>query len=229
MTGLLLIDDDVQFCELLSEYLQGQGFDVTAEHDGNAGLDSALAGDFDLAILDIMLPGRDGIEVLKSLRRQSRLPVLMLTARGDDVDRIVGLELGADDYLPKPCNPREVVARIRAILRRAAEAQASTPAVLEVAGIRVDPGGRTASADGNPLALTSTEFAILELLMRSAGRVVTKEDISRKGLGRELGRYDRAVDMHISNIRRKLGQFPDGRDRIETVRGIGYQLISPSS
>ena len=225
MERLLLIDDDVEFCSLLGEYLSGQGFAVEAVHDGDRGLALARGGGYGIVVLDVMLPGRDGVEVLRELRRESNLPVLMLTARGDDVDRIVGLELGADDYLPKPCNPREVAARLRAILRRTATPP--NPVVLEVAGLRLKSADRTVAVGDQPVPLTSTEFSILELLMVRAGSVVTKEEISERALGRTLGRYDRSIDMHLSNIRRKVGALPDGRDRIETVRGAGYQLIRP--
>ena len=161
--------------------------------------------------------------MLRELRRESALPVLMLTARGDDVDRIVGLELGADDYLPKPCNPREVVARLRAILRRAGPVEESGP--MDVAGLIVDPEDRTARVADHVLALTSTEFSMLAHLASRAGRVVSKGELSEQVLGRPLGRYDRGVDMHVSNLRRKLPPLADGRDRIETVRGTGYQLV----
>lgn len=227
MNKVLLVDDDVEFCALLSEYLAGQGFDVRSVNSGEDGLEAAGSGDFDIMILDVMLPGRDGIAVLRELRGRSSLPVLMLTARGDDVDRIVGLELGADDYLPKPCNPREVSARLRAILRRSeADGRAAS---RQVADLVVDSAERSVRVGDRTIDLTSTEFAILSVLADAAGRVVPKASLSEKALGRELGRYDRAVDMHVSNLRRKLGPLSDGRERIETVRGIGYQLIDPGS
>ncbi len=223
MANVLIVDDDIGFCGLLGEYLEGQGFSVASVHDGEAGLSLARVGDHDIVVLDVMLPGLDGIEVLRELRRESALPVLMLTARGDDVDRIVGLELGADDYLPKPCNPREVVARLRAILRRAGSVEETGR--TEIAGLTVDPGDRTARVGGEVLDLTSTEFSMLAHLAARAGKVVSKGELSERVLGRPLGRYDRGVDMHVSNLRRKLPPLPDGRDRIETVRGTGYQLI----
>lgn len=224
MAKILLIDDDQTFCVLLREYLTKQGFAVELAHDGEAGLARAIAGDHDIVLLDVMLPGRDGVDVLRELRRAGDRPVLMLTARGDDVDRIVGLELGADDYLPKPCNPREVVARVRAILRRSDRAAAAP--TIDVADLSVDPGERTAQLRGEALSLTSTEFDLLRLLALHAGRAVTKAELSEQVLGRPLGPYDRSIDMHISNLRRKLGTLADGRERIETIRGVGYQLLS---
>ncbi|MEM9301291.1 MAG: response regulator [Pseudomonadota bacterium] len=225
MTRVLLVDDDPTFCELLGEYLRAQDMNVDAVHDGDAGLRRALAGDHEIVVLDVMLPGRDGIDVLRELRRAVDLPVLMLTARGDDVDRIVGLELGADDYLAKPCNPREVVARIRAILRRVD--RTLDLGTVDVAGLVVNPGDRTATLAGVALELTSTEFSMLHFLAARAGRSVTKADLSEHVLGRPLGPYDRSIDMHVSNLRRKLSPLPDGRDRIETIRGVGYQMLLP--
>lgn len=221
----LLVDDDQEFCALLGDYLKTQGIAVTTAYDGPTGFERACQTSADIVVLDVMLPGFDGIEVLRRLRERSDLPVLMLTARGEDVDRIIGLELGADDYLAKPCNPREVVARIRAILRRASRSPG--PALAQVAGLHIDPGSRTVTLDGQSLTLTSTEFSILEVLAQQAGQPVSKEALSEQALGRPLGRYDRAVDMHLSNLRRKLGPLADGRDRIETIRGVGYQLLIP--
>jgi len=226
MNEVLLIDDDREFCELLSEYLHGRGFAVTAVHDGEEGLVTARQPGPEIIILDVMLPSMDGIEVLRELRRASELPVLMLTARGDDVDRIVGLELGADDYLAKPCNPREVAARLQAILRRSGEARGEREA-FEVGDLHLDSADRSVRVGSAEVAVTSTEFSVLAVLVRSAGSVVTKERMSEEGLGRPLGRHDRALDMHLSHLRRKLGPLPDGRDRIETVRGVGYQLLRP--
>jgi two-component system response regulator CpxR len=217
---VLLADDDRELCELLREYLEQEGFSVRLAHDGEAALEAARAPDLDALVLDIMMPAPNGIEVLKRLRRESALPVVMLTARGDDLDRILGLELGADDYLPKPCNPRELVARLRAVLRRSAGAQA--PGVLCVQDLELHPGSRQLLRDGERLDLTSTEFSLAQVLLQRAGTVVSKRDLYLAALGREPVRFDRSVDMHLSNLRRKLGPAPGGGARIETVRGIGY-------
>lgn len=225
MKRVLLIDDDTELCDLMVEYLGRESFEVDSRHRGDAGLDAARSGGYDICILDIMLPGLSGTEVLRQLRESSSLPVLMLTARGDDVDRIIGLELGADDYLPKPFNPRELLARLRAILRRSPLSESATGPVA-AGDLCLHPGSREATRDGAPLSLTSTEFSILEVLMRRQGEVVDKDTLSRQGLGRPLGRFDRSIDMHLSNLRRKLGPGPDGGHRIETVRGVGYLLKS---
>ncbi|AOU99827.1 DNA-binding response regulator [Acidihalobacter yilgarnensis] len=224
MNRVLLIDDDEELCEMLAEYLEAEGFDVTSAHNGEDGVQQALAGDADAVVLDIMLPGQSGLESLRQIRQQSLVPVLMLTAKGDDVDRIVGLELGADDYLPKPCNPRELVARLRAVLRRATPG--ASRETLRVGEVTLRSAERVAEWAGERMALTSTEFNLLETLARQAGRVVSKEEISERVLGHPLSRYDRSVDVHVSNLRRKLGQLPDGRSPIQTVRGIGYQLVA---
>lgn len=224
MNRVLLIDDDEELCEMLAEYLEAEGFEVVAAHNGEEGVQRALAGDADAAVLDIMMPGQSGLESLRQIRQQSLMPVIMLTAKGDDVDRIVGLELGADDYLPKPCNPRELVARLRAVLRRASPG--ATREMLRVGDVTIRSAERVAEWAGERIALTSTEFNLLETLARQAGRVVSKEEISERVLGHPLSRYDRSVDVHVSNLRRKLGQLPDGRSPIQTVRGIGYQLVA---
>ncbi|AOV15828.1 DNA-binding response regulator [Acidihalobacter aeolianus] len=224
MNRVLLIDDDEELCEMLAEYLEAEGFEVLAAHNGEEGVQRALAGDADAAVLDIMMPGQSGLESLRQIRQQSLMPVIMLTAKGDDVDRIVGLELGADDYLPKPCNPRELVARLRAVLRRASPG--ATREMLRVGDVTIRSAERVAEWAGERIALTSTEFNLLETLARQAGRVVSKEEISERVLGHPLSRYDRSVDVHVSNLRRKLGQLPDGRSPIQTVRGIGYQLVA---
>jgi len=226
MTRILLVDDDVELCEMLTEYLSPEGFEVTAVHDGAAGVQEAAAGGYDAVVLDVMLPGKNGIEVLRELRRESRVPVLMLTAKGDDVDRIIGLELGADDYLPKPCNPRELVARLRAILRRTGETGTAAGEPLRVGPLTLRPAERVAQWHDKPLTLTSTEFNVLEALARRAGRVVAKGELSERALGRPLTPYDRSIDMHVSSLRRKLGSGADGRSPIETVRGVGYQWIA---
>ena len=221
---VLIVDDDDEFATLLAEYLGAEGFDVRTANDGPRGLADATAKPPALMILDVMLPGKSGIEVLRELRMHSTLPVLMLTARGDDVDRIVGLELGADDYLPKPCNPREVVARIRAILRRSQDA--APAAELRAGPLRLNVASRRARYGDTALDLTSTEFAILEALMRRAGAAVSKDELSRAALNRPLGRYDRSVDMHISHVRKKLQAAGAGEDPVHTIRGVGYQLVS---
>lgn len=237
MQRVLLIDDDVELCRMLAEYLEGEGFRVHAVHDGERGAAQAVSGDHDVVVLDVMLPGLNGVEALRRIRSASHVPVLMLTARGDEIDRVVGLEVGADDYLSKPCSPRELVARLRAILRRTAAGALATGngapvtgdagrTVLQSGQVAVRPGERIATWAGTPLDLTSTEFNMLEVLVRHAGRVVSKGELSEHGLGRPLARFDRSVDMHVSHLRRKLGQLADGRAPIQTVRGIGYQYVS---
>lgn len=224
MTKILLVDDDVELAGLLGEYLQQDGFDITAVHNGADGISEALSGQYALAVLDVMMPQLNGIEVLRRVREQSALPVLMLTARGDDTDRIVGLELGADDYVPKPCTPRELAARIRAILRRAQNSDAATGPLI-VGPLTLRSEQRQAEWDGKPLELTSTEFNLLEVLARNAGRTVSKANLSELGLGRPLARFDRSIDVHLSSIRHKIGQLPDGRSCIQTIYRQGYQLI----
>ncbi len=220
---ILLIDDDAELLALLREYLEQEGFVVGAETVPEQGVAAALSGRYDIVVLDVMMPRIDGIEVLRRIRAAGTLPVLMLTARGDDGDRILGLELGADDYVPKPCTPRELAARVRAILRRVQAAPAEGP--LTVGSLYLHPGQRRAEWAGEPLALTSTEFNLLELLARNAGRAVSKSELSEHALGRPLARYDRAIDVHLSSIRHKLGTLPDGRSCIQTVYRVGYQLI----
>jgi two-component system, OmpR family, response regulator CpxR len=226
-TRLLLIDDDTELCELLTEYLGTAGFSVAVAHDADAGLGRALGGEYGLIILDVMLPGLNGFEILKRIRARSAVPVLMLTARGDEVDRIVGLEIGADDYLPKPFNPRELVARIQAILRRAGTPRplngASGPAERVVVGdVDLDSRARVVHCAGRVVELTGAEFALLETLLREAGRVVPRDDLSKTALGRRLVPFDRSIDMHMSNLRKKLGPGPGGNERIKTVRSMGY-------
>jgi two-component system response regulator CpxR len=224
MSRILLADDDVELGAMLAEYLDREGFTVDVAHDGEAALTAARRGGYDVVVLDVMMPRRNGFDVLRALRATSRVPVLMLTARGEDVDSIVGLELGADDYLAKPCNPRVLVARIRAVLRRA-EAKppgAARGEAIVVGDVELDPGSRSVQQHGKPVELTSTEFSVLEVLLRHAGEVVNKAELSQAALGRELGRYDRSLDMHVSNLRKKLGPAPSGEERIKTVRGVGY-------
>ena len=224
MTRLLLADDDEELCEMLREYLRGEGFEVDAAHDGVAALNLALGGEYDLVVLDVMMPLLNGFDVLRKLRPKSLMQVLMLTARDGDVDSIVGLELGADDYLAKPCNPRVLAARIRAVLRRtgADSHDAGGEHDLRLGDIELQRGARRVLLAGRPVELTSTEYSVLTALLQSAGRVVSKESLSENALGRKLTRYDRSLDMHISNLRRKLGVLPDGQERVQTVRGVGY-------
>lgn len=223
MARILLADNDIELSEMLVDYLTEEGFEVDTAYDGDAALNKALANQYDLLILDVMMPNRNGFDVLRELRAQSLLPVLMLTARGDDVDSIVGLELGADDYLAKPSNPRVMVARIRAILRRAETHNGNERAdQIALDDIVMHTGSRTVVCGNNPISMTSTEFSVLDVLLREAGNIVTKASLSERALGRKLSRYDRSLDMHVSNLRRKLGPQPDGQERIKTVRGIGY-------
>ncbi len=224
MSEILLIDDDVELCELVSEYLGGEGFSVEVAHNGADGLSRAQEGRRDLVILDVMLPGLSGFEVLRKLREVSSVPVLMLTARGEDVDRIVGLEMGADDYLAKPFNPRELAARMRAVLRRAS----SGPETRDRVGaddVVVDLGNRSVRVADREISLTGVEFSLLETLIRSAGSVVSRDDLSRAALFRRASAFDRSLDVHISNLRRKLGPSEAGNERIKTVRGLGYQYV----
>ncbi len=217
-----MVDDDVELCSLVSEYLRPEGFQVEAVHDGKTGLTRALSGDHLLAVLDVMLPAMNGFDVLRRIRDSSRIPVLLLTARGEDVDRIVGLEIGADDYLPKPFNPRELVARIRAILRRTqAKGEAPVPDVIRVGDVELDPATRTVQHRGKPVELTSVEFSLLQVLLREAGRVVTREALVDEVLGRKFSPFDRSIDMHVSKVRKKLGDS-DSEDHIKTIRGAGY-------
>jgi two-component system response regulator CpxR len=217
------VDDDDELSSLLTELLTREGFRVDTQNDGRRGLAAALNGGYDLMVLDVMLPGLDGFEILKRVRREARLPILMLTARGEDEDRIVGLDLGADDYLSKPFNTRELVARIRAILRRLENRMAGDR--FEVNGISIDPGSRQVLRQGQPVEVTTFEFDILETLMRSAGRVVSRDELMEELYGRKATPFDRSVDMHISHLRRKLeGDTP----LIKTVRGVGYQFVRSS-
>ncbi|MEM8995425.1 MAG: response regulator transcription factor [Acidobacteriota bacterium] len=227
MPKVLLIDDDTELCALHDEILRAEGFDVVLAFDGERGLEVMAASDPDIVVLDVMMPGIGGVETLRRIRRASQIPILMLTARGDDIDRIVGLELGADDYVTKPCTPRELVARLRAILRRVQErGRPAAATALEAGALVVDPASRGARWKGAPLELTSTEFNLLEQLIRQAGRVVSKEELSERALGRKLTRYDRSIDVHLSHLRAKLGELEDGRSPIQTVRGLGYQLVA---
>ena len=229
MSRILLVDDDTELTDMLSQYLANEGFTVDSAHDGETALALARSGRFDLVVLDVMLPGKNGFDVLRELRTQSLLPVLMLTARDEDVDSVVGLELGADDYLPKPCNPRVLVARVRAILRRAGAnaGDNKAPHTLTVGDVELHTGTRSVLSAGQPVSLTSTEYSVLEVLLREAGQAVSKTELSERALGRKLTRYDRSLDMHVSSLRKKLGALAGGEERIKTVRGIGYQYTRP--
>jgi two-component system response regulator CpxR len=224
--NILIIDDDVELCELVREYLDGEGFEVTVINDGADGVENALTEDFRLIILDVMLPGLNGLEVLRRIRAQSQVPVLMLTARGEEVDRIIGLEVGADDYLPKPFNPRELVARIRAIMRRAyppgSDPAPSQSERLTSGDIELDLGTRALKRAGNAVKLTTVEFDLLAVFLRDIGTVMKREELVESVLGRAFSPFDRSIDMHVSKLRRKLGNHPDGSERIKSIRSVGY-------
>ena len=215
-----MIDDDQELCELLGSWLQAEGFQLTSVHDGAAGLEAARNGDYQAIVLDMMLPGMNGLEVLRALRQSCNTPLLMLSARGEPVDRILGLELGADDYLAKPADPRELVARLRALLRRSGPA--SEGQMLEVGDLRLDSTSLMCWQGEELLPLTQTEALILRELLEHPGQLVDRQSLSRQALGKPLGPYDRSLDMHISNLRRKLGVQADGRSRIQSIRGRGY-------
>lgn len=219
---LLIVDDDRALCGLLTEFLRPIGFSVECVHDYVTGLAAATAGRHDIAVLDVMLPGGNGFDLLRAIRAKSALPVLMLTARGDDVDRIVGLEIGADDYLPKPFNSRELAARLQAILRRSRPAALADAALLVVDDVEVEPAARLVRCNGHAIELTGTEFLLLEVLLASAGTVVSRDELCRRVLSRAAQSYDRSIDMHVSHVRRKLGPSADGGDRIRSIRGEGY-------
>ncbi|CNE08421.1 response regulator transcription factor [Yersinia nurmii] len=223
---ILLVDDDIELGSMLKEYLSGEGFQADLAVTGKSGIDGALSGNYIALILDIMLPDMSGIDVLRQVRRKSRLPIIMLTAKGDNIDRVIGLEMGADDYMPKPCYPRELVARLRAVLRRFDERpeQISSDSLLTLGALTLNPATRSSQWQGKAFDLTASEFNLLELLLRSPDRVVTKDELSDKGLGRPREAYDRSVDVHISNIRQKISQLPDNNLNIETVRSIGYRI-----
>jgi DNA-binding response OmpR family regulator len=230
---LLVIDDDRKLCRLIKDYLEPMGYDVEASHTGPQGLERALAGNWQAIILDVMLPGMDGFEVLKQLRRTSAVPVLMLTSRGEEADRIVGLEVGADDYLPKTFSPRELLARLRAVTRRATQGVADrgsppTPELV-VGPLRVNPASRTAVLGDEPLTLTPVEFELLASLARARGRVKSREQLLDEVRERNYDVYDRSIDVHISALRRKLGDDPREPRFIRTVRGAGYMLINPDT
>ncbi len=229
MAKILLVDDDVELCRLVSEFLKGEGWEVAAVHDGETGVERILGDEWDLVILDVMLPSCNGLDVLRRIRERTSVPVVMLTARGDEVDRIVGLELGADDYLPKPFNPRELAARIRAVMRRTGAERESVVECLTVGDLILDMGARSVRRDGVTIDLTGVEYELLEMLLERAGSVVSREDLSRRALGRRPSHFDRSLDTHLSNLRKKLGPFPEGRERLKTVRGVGYQYVKAST
>ena len=224
MATVLMIDDDAELTRLVGDYLTREGFTVATALDGTKALGRIIETRADIVVLDIMMPGPDGLEVLRRIRTETSVPVLMLTARGDEDDRITGLDLGADDYLAKPCSPRELVARIRAILRRA-QVSSEVPPATKSGPLQLDTVRRVALWRGEPLRLTGAEFNLLEVLVAQSGRPVTRADLSMQGLGRPLAPFDRAIDVHLSSIRQKLGTYDDGRTPILNLRGIGYQFV----
>lgn len=222
-----MVDDDTELVDLVSQYLRREGFAVDAVHDGESGVDRALSGEYALVVLDVMLPGIGGFEVLRRIRATSAIPVVMLTARGDELDRVLGLETGADDYLPKPFSSRELVARIRAVLRRGETRVVEDDGVIRVGDVELEGAARAVRRGGEPVDLTAAEFDLLELLMRSAGEVVSRDEIARKVLDRPLLPLDRSIDVHVSNLRKKIGPASDGNERIKTVRSVGYIFARP--
>ena len=229
--NILVIDDDVELCKLVSRFLVREGFQIDAVNGGAQGIERALSGDYALVVLDVMMPEMSGFDVLRRIRAESAMPVLMLTARGDALDRVLGLEMGADDYLPKPFSPPELAARIRAILRRAkpvnGNATAAGNATITVGDIELDSGARVVRHGHQLVNLTTVEFDLLEALMRASGQVVNREKLTRDILGREFSPFDRSIDTHVCNLRKKLGPLADGTDRIKGVRGIGYLYALP--
>lgn len=228
---ILIIDDDAELCQLVADYLGPMGFQVESENEGESGAERATSEAWSAIILDVMMPGCDGFEVLRRIRAKSRVPVLMLTGRGDEVDRVVGLELGADDYLPKTFSSRELLARLRAVMRRSGWVAETTPQLpmkeIVVGPLRINPDAHTAVLGDEPLALTPAEFGLLLSLAKAHGRVKTREQLIEEVADREWDVFDRAIDMHISTLRRKLGDDPKNPQFIRTVRGYGYQLIAP--
>ncbi len=228
--NVLVIDDDKELCELLHEYMEPEGFLVEAVNAPGKGLKKALSGKYDLVVLDVMMPGMNGFDLLRNLRISSQIPVLMLTARGEDIDRILGLEMGADDYLPKPFNPRELLARINAIQRRIQTNNTDChdkQLRIKLDDIMLDMGARMVRQGESSVNLTAVEFLLLYELLNNAGRVLTREDLTEKVLNRELNIFDRSIDVHVSNLRKKLGQQVDGRERIRTIRSVGYLYTLP--
>jgi len=228
---ILVIDDDVELCKLVSRFLRSDGYAVDTTHDSRQGIELALCGEHDLVVLDVMLPGLDGFEVLRRIRAKSNTPVLMLTAKGDDLDRILGLEIGADDYLPKPFNPRELAGRIRAILRRAKSASAvdtqPVASPIRIGDLELNRGARTVRRGSELVKLTVVEFDLLNKLMTSPGRVIGREELTREVLGREFSPFDRGIDTHIWSLRKKVGTALDGTERIKGIRGVGYFYAIP--
>ena len=222
--SILIIDDDLELCELLEDFLRLENFQVSTVQDGARAVQRCRSESFDAIVLDIMLPGLNGLDVLRQLRSFSDMPVLMLTARGEDTDRILGLEMGADDYLPKPCNPRELAARLRAILRRAPASEGRQDELLTVGAAQLNPADRSASYRDQPLNLTSAEFNVLRLLLQRAGAVVSKDELCSGALGRPLSAYDRSIDVHISKLRKKLAAC-GAPELIASIRGVGYQYL----
>ncbi|MEZ7892658.1 MAG: response regulator transcription factor [Candidatus Wallbacteria bacterium] len=227
MEKLLIIDDDIALCELLTEYFSSEGFQITAVHDGNSGVKTALSEEFDIIVLDVMLPELNGFEVLRSIRSKIDLPIIMLTAKGDDIDRIIGLEMGADDYLAKPFNPRELIARIRAIFRRtkSEKEELSTKNLSKkiiIGDIEMNISARVVKVNDEKIDITSIEFKILEYFLKNAGRLIPREELSSAALERELLPNDRTIDVHVSKLRKKLGNYNNGMERIKTIRSVGY-------
>jgi two-component system response regulator CpxR len=227
MTQVLLIDDDTELTKLLEEYLEEEQFHLDAAHDGVAGLEKALHNQYGVVVLDVMLPGMSGLDVLKQLRQKSSVPVLMLTARGSELDRILGLELGADDYLPKPFNPRELVARLRAILRRTSSGAAVSGQPIHLADLELHPESRSVTCNGKPVTLTGAEFDLLHTFLRNPGKIISREDLTQAALGRPMSAMDRSIDVHVSNLRRKLGTYDGNYERIKAIRGSGYVYLLP--
>lgn len=226
---LLMVDDDVELCELLGDYLTLEGFELEFAHNADEAAEMLKRSErYKLMVLDVMMPGKTGLELLQEIRPKVQLPVIMLTGRGEDIDRILGLEMGADDYLSKPCNPRELLARIRAVLRRSGSQQRKTlfpEQIVAMHGITLDPGIREVTANEQMLDLTGTEFNVLAYLLANAGTAISKEQLTELVLHRKLAAYDRAIDVHVSRVRQKLANYLDGKELIKTIRGVGYQFV----
>lgn len=234
MDRLLVVDDDTELCSLVTRYLEAEGFQVDSANHGREGIERALSGNYSLVVLDVMLPGVNGFDVLRRIRAESRIPVIMLSARAEDVERIVGLEIGADDYLGKPFNPHELVARIRAVSRRSRPDRELEPEnvrlpLMKVGDIELDKNAWKVMRDGQPVVLTTLEFNLLEMLLRSAGQVLPREELVQTLLEREFDPFDRSIDMHVSNLRKKLGRHVNGVERIKSVRGVGYVYPNPDT
>ncbi len=231
MKRILIIDDDAELCDLLTKFLARESLTAETVHNGETGLARALTGDYQLVILDVMLPDTSGFEVLRRIRAVSQIPVVMLTAKGEEIDRVIGLEIGADDYLPKPFSPRELVARLNAVWRRyemPPAVQQNAPEIISIGDLTIEIEARTVRVGGQPIEMTTAEFDVLLVLGRAAGRVVLREEIARAALGRSLAPFDRSVDMIVSKIRRKLGRFRNDAERIRAVRNSGYIYARPS-